>query len=67
MSAPAAASANTWRTRLTAGFARLRPTLRARSVGVALVMVGRSDALALGTLRRGPAWSTAKVPLAIAA
>jgi hypothetical protein len=52
---------------MTASFTRLRPTLPARSVGVALIVVGRSDTLTLGTWRRGPAWSTAKIPLAIAA
>jgi hypothetical protein len=66
-SRPATASAATWRTRLTASFTRLRPTLRVRSVGVGVVVVGRSDALTLGTWRSGPAWSTIKVPLSIAA
>ena len=61
------ASPTTWRTRLTASFARLRPTLPARRVGVAVVVVGRSDPLTLGTWRTGPAWSTIKVPLSIAA
>jgi hypothetical protein len=63
---PAAAAASTWRTRLTASFTKLRPTLPARSVGVAVVVVGRSDPITLGTWRSGPAWSTVKVPLAIA-
>jgi len=63
----APASPTTWRTRLTASFARLRPTLPARRVGVAVVVVGRSDPLTLGTWRTGPAWSTIKVPLSIAA
>jgi hypothetical protein len=31
------------------------------------VVVGRTDPLALGTWRSGPAWSTSKVPLALAA
>jgi hypothetical protein len=64
--ARATASAATWRTRLTASFNRMRPALPARSVGVAVVVVGRSDSLTLGTWRGGPAWSTIKVPLSIA-
>ena len=56
-----------WRRTLTASFARLQPRLHARSVGVALVVVGRTDPLTLGTWRSGPAWSTIKVPLSIAA
>ena len=56
-----------WRRTLAASFARLQPRLHARSVGVALVVVGRTDPLTLGTWRSGPAWSTIKVPLSIAA
>lgn len=71
--APAAPAVSTatattsWRTRLARSFATLTPRLHARSVGVAIVVVGRSDALTLGSWRTGPAWSTVKVPLAIAA
>src|SRR4051794_17100835 len=64
--AQATAAATSWRTRLTASFNRMRPALHARSVGVAVVVVGRSDSLTLGTWRSGPAWSTIKVPLSIA-
>jgi len=51
---------------LQAGFARLANTIPA-TVGIAYAPVGQNQAGTLGTLQNGVAWSTIKVPLAIAA
>ncbi len=56
-----------WQRRLSADFAALARQLPARAVGVRIVVVGRADPLTLGSWRSGPAWSTIKVPLALAA
>lgn len=48
------------------GFARIRPRLSGPA-GVALVPVGGGQALTAGDLSTGVAWSTSKVPLAVAA
>ena len=57
----------TWQARVAASFSRLAPRLHTRSVGVRIAVVGRTDAVSLGTWRAGPAWSTVKVPLSLAA
>lgn len=65
--APAQNSPPASQTSLSASFDALRATL-AGDVGVALVGIGTPDQpLALGGWTEGPAWSTIKVPLAIAA
>jgi hypothetical protein len=51
---------------LQASFARLAGTIPA-TIGVAYAPVGQNGAGTLGTLQNGVAWSTIKVPLAIAA
>jgi hypothetical protein len=52
---------------MSAGFVRLAPRLQVQTVGLRIVVVGRSDALTLGSWRSGPAWSTIKLPLSLAA
>lgn len=51
---------------LQAGFAQLANTIPA-NVGIAYAPVGQKQAGTLGSLQNGVAWSTIKVPLAIAA
>ncbi|MDD7812794.1 hypothetical protein PP713_09510 [Mycobacterium sp. CSUR Q5927] len=51
---------------LQAGFTRLATTIPA-NVGIAYAPVGQNSAGTLGNLQNGVAWSTIKVPLAIAA
>jgi len=49
-------------------FAKLVPRIRTRSVGLAYLPVGgRGSVVELGDWHSGPAWSTSKVPLALAA
>ncbi|MBS9534426.1 hypothetical protein KIH27_12605 [Mycobacterium sp. M1] len=60
MASPAAADP------LPASFARLAGTVPA-SIGIAYAPVGQNQVGTLGTLQNGVAWSTIKVPLAIAA
>ncbi len=55
---------------LAAAWARLRPTLAARQVGVAILPVGAvagTEPVLLGEWRTGAAWSTSKVALSVAA
>ena len=55
---------------LAAAWARLRPTLAARQVGVAILPVGAAagtEPVLLGEWRTGAAWSTSKVALSVAA
>ncbi|MEJ2579589.1 MAG: hypothetical protein P8Z68_10950 [Kineosporiaceae bacterium] len=52
--------------RLSAEFARLTGTLQVRSAGLVFAPVG-GPTTALGTWTSGPAWSTVKVPLSLAA
>jgi hypothetical protein len=52
---------------LTASFTALRPTLGLRSVGLVFAPVGGGTATQLGDWKAGPAWSTMKVPLSLAA
>lgn len=52
---------------LRADFAELRATLGVRTVGVAFAPVGTGPTTQLGDWRAGPAWSTIKVPISIAA
>jgi hypothetical protein len=52
---------------MSASFARLAPRLQVQTVGVHIRVVGRSDPLTLGSWRSGPAWSTIKLPLSLAA
>ncbi|MET7767718.1 hypothetical protein [Nocardia sp. NPDC005366] len=51
---------------LAAGFQELQSTLKGR-YGMAVVAVGRDDVVTFGDWTTGPAWSTMKVPLTIAA
>lgn len=55
---------------LAAAWARLRPTLAARQVGLAILPVGAAtgtEPVLLGEWRTGAAWSTSKVALSVAA
>lgn len=52
---------------INAGFARLTGTLRVRSAGLAYAPLGDGLPTLLGEWEAGPAWSTMKVPLGIAA
>jgi hypothetical protein len=52
---------------LTTSFAALRPTLGVRSVGLVFAPVGAGTLTQLGDWKAGPAWSTMKVPLSLAA
>lgn len=54
-------------TDLRAGFAELRAELGVRAVGLAYAPVGDGPIVLLGDWRSGPAWSTIKVPLSLAA
>jgi hypothetical protein len=60
-------SGATWRTATAASFARLAPRLHAQRAGVRILVIGRTDPLTLGSWTSGPAWSTIKVPLSLAA
>jgi len=59
-------STTQWRANLATSFDRLQATITADS-GVAILVVGRPDLVTLGPWRSGPAWSTSKIPLALAA
>jgi len=52
---------------LAASFARLRPKLGVQAVGLVVEPVGGGPRTQLGDWQAGPAWSSMKVPLALAA
>jgi len=52
---------------LRVSFAELESRLPTRSIGMALSGVGTEHVVTLGSWREGPAWSTIKVPLSLAA
>jgi hypothetical protein len=60
-------SGATWQNAMASGFARLAPRLNAQRVGVRVLVLGRTDPLSLGSWDSGPAWSTIKIPLSLAA
>ncbi len=62
-----AASSAAAQAELAAGWAALRPTLPARSAGIAVLPVGSATPMTLGDWSTGPAWSTSKVAVSIAA
>ncbi|HEU4359901.1 MAG TPA: hypothetical protein VFR27_00150 [Mycobacterium sp.] len=66
LTAAAPAAAQPGAEPLQTGFAKLASTIPA-TVGIAFAPVGQSRVAALGTWSSGVAWSTIKVPLAIAA